>query len=698
MLAPGKFIIASGATFDITNGASVILLQGYRFLKGSTGVNQKFSDLGKSFTMEGVTTDYVAVAEETATPADNQLTAGTYTWNGTCFFKPEPAPLPATGLNQGVLILSNESANRGSDEGWAWDAEKNVLNVNYRFKNVKQIQFVKSEPASIKLNADITLTPDEGTPAIVTGGNFIFRADELYTLTVSGSVRSEGRIEFINQIIFNQTGTSEDALLHAEGDVMIKGSSRVTVSNQGNGPAVAGNAVTIKEEAELNASGKGREPVVKANCVFGIGGPNATVTAVNRGKGFSVNKALALADYPDAQISVSTSASGRPAAQYSAENIQDYRYIKIRKALAFNEDVTAAEVENAVETLAADDYDAIDAVIMQINNLDEEEKAAIKPETVEKLDGLLQKATGIRPKMELSVSSSNASTNRQMKKVTVYGALLALGLDTGADSANTSIEFKVEQIPTEENAYTTFTCLLTVNGENVPLQFPVTVKVVLPPEYFPFGADKLHLKGFRTPSARRFARAAEPEGTAVERWLDFVYDGKDNSATFKTDVLGTFSLVRQTPSGKPMPSGGGGSSSAGMSRSTSSGASTAGPGASGGNWVFDAVGWWYQYADQSYPSNGWVELDYSGNKDWYYFNQSGYMATGWVLADGRWYYLNPVSDGRMGRMLTGWQQINGKWYYFNENSDGTRGAMLTDTWIGDNYVNGDGVWEEGKKK
>ena len=74
------------------------------------------------------------------------------------------------------------------------------------------------------------------------------------------------------------------------------------------------------------------------------------------------------------------------------------------------------------------------------------------------------------------------------------------------------------------------------------------------------------------------------------------------------------------------------------------------------------------------------------------------MLTGWVLSDGKWYYLNPVSDGSLGRMLTGWQQINGHWYYLNENSDGTRGAMLTDTWIEGNYVNPEGIWEEGKKK
>mgnify|MGYP003163426999 CR=1 FL=1 len=71
-------------------------------------------------------------------------------------------------------------------------------------------------------------------------------------------------------------------------------------------------------------------------------------------------------------------------------------------------------------------------------------------------------------------------------------------------------------------------------------------------------------------------------------------------------------------------------------------------------------------------------------------------------------FLNPISDGTKGRMLTDWQFINGKWYYFNENetgdipfgaaSDGTKGASMTNVWIGEYYVNTEGVWEEDKKQ
>lgn len=43
-------------------------------------------------------------------------------------------------------------------------------------------------------------------------------------------------------------------------------------------------------------------------------------------------------------------------------------------------------------------------------------------------------------------------------------------------------------------------------------------------------------------------------------------------------------------------------------------------------------------------------------------------------------------------MKTGWQLIEGKWYYFNPLSDGKKGIMLTDTWIDGWYVDQNGVW------
>ncbi|MGJ0962296.1 hypothetical protein ACR75P_11495 [Faecalicoccus pleomorphus] len=49
---------------------------------------------------------------------------------------------------------------------------------------------------------------------------------------------------------------------------------------------------------------------------------------------------------------------------------------------------------------------------------------------------------------------------------------------------------------------------------------------------------------------------------------------------------------------------------------------------------------------------------------------------------GQRYYFNNA-----GYMLTGWQLIEGKYYYFDAS-----GAMAKDTWIGDYYVDKNGVW------
>lgn len=92
--------------------------------------------------------------------------------------------------------------------------------------------------------------------------------------------------------------------------------------------------------------------------------------------------------------------------------------------------------------------------------------------------------------------------------------------------------------------------------------------------------------------------------------------------------------------------------------------------------------------------NTWCQLDYEDNTDWYYFDEQGYMSDGWIEDGDQWYYLNPVSDGTRGRMYTGWQFLGDRWYYFKEESDGTKGALVTDSWVGDYYVNKDGVWVE----
>ena len=135
-------------------------------------------------------------------------------------------------------------------------------------------------------------------------------------------------------------------------------------------------------------------------------------------------------------------------------------------------------------------------------------------------------------------------------------------------------------------------------------------------------------------------------------------------------------------------------------------------------------GFWYFFDGNGYRQTGFVEIagiiyhfDSDGkmsigwekiNGKYYYFSSSGAKQTGWVKPYDTWYYLN--QDGVMqtgwlrftdvtyyldesGALVEGWRWIDGKCYYFKSG-----GSMARDTWIGDSYVDKDGIWIEGKTK
>ena len=74
-------------------------------------------------------------------------------------------------------------------------------------------------------------------------------------------------------------------------------------------------------------------------------------------------------------------------------------------------------------------------------------------------------------------------------------------------------------------------------------------------------------------------------------------------------------------------------------------------------WIQDAKGWWYRYADGSYPKEQWLKLD-----AWYYFDSYGYALYG-TSGDtkGLWYYF-----GDDCRMAKGWIKLDGHWYYLTQ--------------------------------
>lgn len=104
-----------------------------------------------------------------------------------------------------------------------------------------------------------------------------------------------------------------------------------------------------------------------------------------------------------------------------------------------------------------------------------------------------------------------------------------------------------------------------------------------------------------------------------------------------------------------------------------------------GAWAWGARGWWYRYADGTYPANTAKTIDgqvYRFDADgymrtgwvfergaWYYHALSGAQATGWVLDGVSWYYLTPGS----GQMATGWVEDGSHWYYLIP----TNGKMKT---------------------
>ncbi len=128
-----------------------------------------------------------------------------------------------------------------------------------------------------------------------------------------------------------------------------------------------------------------------------------------------------------------------------------------------------------------------------------------------------------------------------------------------------------------------------------------------------------------------------------------------------------------------------------------------------GRWHFSSDGRWRYYTSgDRYYSNEWKQVEYNGELGWYYFGKDGYIVVGWFAdKDGRWYYLNPISDGTKGkmktgwitdpqdgncyyldpstgRMVTGWVCIDEVWYYFNEigvENSGWKWAEETDQWI-----------------
>lgn len=160
-------------------------------------------------------------------------------------------------------------------------------------------------------------------------------------------------------------------------------------------------------------------------------------------------------------------------------------------------------------------------------------------------------------------------------------------------------------------------------------------------------------------------------------------------------------------SGGGSSSGGGGGSSRGGGGSRSS---SGGPGSSlpsyveKGEWSLLNGFWHFTDVFGNLKVNTWTAAynPYATagqqNYDWFRFDENGNMVTGWFTdVDGNRYFLNPVSDGTLGKMLIGWVWIADesgaqKCYYFNPNSDGYRGKLFINMVVDGYTVDENGCW------
>ncbi|HBJ2623474.1 TPA: glycoside hydrolase family protein [Clostridium botulinum] len=91
---------------------------------------------------------------------------------------------------------------------------------------------------------------------------------------------------------------------------------------------------------------------------------------------------------------------------------------------------------------------------------------------------------------------------------------------------------------------------------------------------------------------------------------------------------------------------------------------------------YEDNGKWYYLNDEGIMQTSWIQ---DKDERWYYLKNDGSMATGWLKSpySGKWFYLNPVSNGYKGEMYRdGTYTIDGKEYKFN-----TSGAWIEDTLV-----------------
>lgn len=327
------------------------------------------------------------------------------------------------------------------------------------------------------------------------------------------------------------------------------------------------------------------------------------------------------------------------------------------------------------------------------------------PEMPEGVDE--EKAAELEAELEIKVEEAISSiAENEAAKTGVTGfdrvpesALLEAGIPAGASV----IIYPKQELKKVETIFTESKSIDPTTNTEIVTYIPVVKKIVF--DIKPYaastegsGTEKVlaNIRGnfrFRIPVPSTIGLDARyallthisDQGGVVSnnRYLPIQEENGQKYVNVSTNHFSTFELEFTSTSPESSFTGGGGG---GGSRTTTF----------TGKWILDATGWWYQYADKTYPANGWAYLTYATNENrWYHFDANGYMQTGWFVdTTGHRYYLHPISDGTKGHMYTGWHEIDGKWYYFSTTTTDTNpvGSLLVSTTTPDGHqVGADGA-------
>ncbi len=354
----------------------------------------------------------------------------------------------------------------------------------------------------------------------------------------------------------------------------------------------------------------------------------------------------------------------------------------------------ATEVENLVSGASSvmsqmDDAQKNDIADMISAGLSETANEAVSSELIVEADAVLNAVFGDVHGIETELhfdadedlgEDDDTAVFLSGSDFNVTGIFAAAGYTIAHAEANVpvAVELKQLKVSTASNASAKevlrFDAKLTLGGNKVQLKSPLLFVIKLSESFL----EQFPLEDY-TFTVNHYLSNGRVEKISPE-----IYD--DGMMYIRANSLSEFALtVKEKVKSTPSYSG---SHTVSKKKETVEASAVI-----TGEWVQDAIGWWYRNTDGTWPKSQWEELEWNGTKNWYYFNENGYMATGWILDGGFWYYLHPTSDGTQGYMYTDWNQIGGVWYYFNPNIGGPKGSMLADTTTPDGYkVDANGAW------